>query len=168
MIYDPIILDTLQGLEPRPWAGLVYRHMLNNYPPTRANTRGARWNPPDVQAIYTSCDRETALAEAEYRLSLEPVQLRVRRVMYTLKVQLKSVLDITSNDILRKLGINAERLTESNFTTFQHIGGATNWLGHDGMLVPSARTKGINLVIYPLQQDSDLVIEEVQKEVIVG
>lgn len=142
--------------------------MLNNYPPTRPNTRGARWNPPDVQAIYTSCDRETALAEAEYRLSLEPVQLRVRRVMYTLKIQLKSVLDITDNDILKKLGINSERLAEPNFTSFQQIGGATNWLGHDGLLVPSARAKGINLVIYPLQQDPDLALEEIQKEVIVG
>lgn len=67
-------IETLGTIELRD--AIVYRHMLADIPPDRANTRGARWNPPDIAAIYTSFERETALAEAEYYLSLNTPPLR--------------------------------------------------------------------------------------------
>jgi RES domain-containing protein len=63
--YPPELLDRLQALTPAPWSGQVFRHMFGSYPPDAENTRGARWNPPGVAAIYTSLTREGALAEAE-------------------------------------------------------------------------------------------------------
>lgn len=138
--------------------------MLNDYPPGRQNTRGARWNPSDVAAIYTSCEHETAIAEGEYRLSMEPVRPRAKRVIYSLRVRLSSVLDLRDDKALRRLGLN--NITEANFSVCQQVGGAVHWLDHDGLLVPSARSNGTNLVIYPLKHDPTLDFEIVDSVII--
>jgi RES domain-containing protein len=65
MIYPPDMLDILQSATVSAWDGTVYRHMFGSHPATRSNTEGARWNAPGLEAIYTSCERETALAEAD-------------------------------------------------------------------------------------------------------
>ncbi|MGO9320726.1 MAG: RES domain-containing protein [Solirubrobacteraceae bacterium] len=73
MVYPPELLDRLQAIAPGSWAGQAFRHMFGDYPPDAENTRGARWNPPSVAAIYTSLAREGALAEAEHQIAVQPV-----------------------------------------------------------------------------------------------
>jgi hypothetical protein len=49
---DRSSLDSiLASLKSSTWSGWVFRVMLNDYPPDRENTQGARWNPPDIAAI---------------------------------------------------------------------------------------------------------------------
>ena len=79
MFYDHELLDALQSLGSVVWQGLVYRHMFANYPPHLENRRGARWNPPDVPAIYTSLERQTVLAEAEHHIASQPLLPRAAR-----------------------------------------------------------------------------------------
>ncbi len=149
MIHDPALLDQLQELEPHPWEGIVYRHMVNDYPPERTNTRGARWNPPEEAAIYASVDRATVLAEAEYRLSAQIVQPRLkRRTIYEVKVKLLHSLDLQSPTLLRQIGITERELKADDHTPCQKIAGAAAFLDFDSLLVPSARHPGTNLVIF--------------------
>ena len=168
MIYSPDTLDILQSAVASAWSGTVYRHMFGSYPPARSNTTGARWNDVGVEAIYTSCERETALAEAEYYIAAQPLRPRAKRTLYTIQVSLQNVLDLMAPGLLSKLGITAAVLSSNDQAPCRTIGGAVNWLGHDGMLVPSARhASGTNLVIY--QQDLsatkfDVVAEEVIAE----
>jgi RES domain-containing protein len=166
LIYDPAILDILQGLQPQEWRGTVYRHMLADYPPERDNTRGARWNPPGTAARYASLEKETALAEAEYLLSLQNPRPRAIRTLYSIKVRLLSVLDLTSSDLLSRLGITGSKLRDSDHSACQAIGGAVAWLEHDGLLVLSARHAGTNLVIYPTNANPRMEFEVVGREVI--
>jgi len=152
MIYPSEMLDTLQSAALSSWEGTVYRHMFASQPPTRANTGGARWNEPNLAAIYTSCERETALAEAEYYISLQPLRPKVKRTLFTLQVSLTKVIDLTPKRLLAQLGISDDVLSGIDHTPSRVIGAAANWLGHAGLLVPSARRRGgTNLVIY--QQD---------------
>lgn len=128
--------------------------MLGRNLPAHINVRGARWNPPQTGAIYTSLERETALAEAEYHLSLQTPPMRVRRVIYSVHVALQKVVDLRSFDVLSRLSIPIASLTSADFTLCQRIGGAVVRLGNDGLLVPSVRRAGgVNLVIYPTQQE---------------
>lgn len=60
MVYPPELLDRLQAITPTPWSGQAFRHMFGDYPPDAENTRGARWNPQGVAAIYTSLTRDGA------------------------------------------------------------------------------------------------------------
>ena len=67
---DRSSLDSiLSTLKSTPWTGRVFRVMLGDYAPDRENTLGARWNPPDVAAIYTCLAEETCIAEVEYTLA---------------------------------------------------------------------------------------------------
>lgn len=149
MIYEPPFLDRLEQLGSQPWEGIVYRHMFGNYPPSRQNTLGARWNPREVAAIYASLERDTALAEAAHRISLEPFRPKAKRTLYRISVRLSRVVDLTNPGTLAELGVTAIELTADLSPACAKVGGAVAWLGSDGLLVPSARARGTNLVIYP-------------------
>jgi RES domain-containing protein len=167
MIYPPAMLDLLQSAVGSAWKGTVYRHMFGSHRPARANTTGARWNEPPLEAIYTSCERETALAEAEYYLAAYPVRPKAKRVLYTIRVSLQSVLDLTAPGLLDRLGITPAILQADDHSPCRLIGNAANWLGHDGLLVPSARRpSGMNLVIY--QQDLSTSDFEVLSEEVIA
>jgi RES domain-containing protein len=99
-MYDRNLLQALARIEPVSWDGIVFRHMFANYPPQRENTLGARWNPPQVPAIYTSLSRDGVLVEAQYQIDSEPLRPRVRRTVYKISVRLASVLDLTPQGAL--------------------------------------------------------------------
>lgn len=163
MIYDPELLDKLQEVEPGPWAGRVYRYMFGEQEPTRPNTRGARWNPPGVAAIYTTLDTDTLKAEIEYRLQLDVVRPRVSPQLYTIEIELSEVLDLSTRGVLQHLGLTDEQLAGVDYRACQEIGGAVAWLEHDGLLVPSARRSGgVNLVIFPTSQGADAKFELIE------
>src|SRR5262245_12010369 len=98
--------------------------MFGSYPPDRENVRGARWNPPDIPAIYTSVMRETALAEAQFQIDNQPLVPRARRVLYHLRLRLSSVLDLTAPEVLPKLGITADKLGSADHSMCRSVGGA--------------------------------------------
>lgn len=119
MIYPPDMLDILQSAAVSAWSGTVYRHMFGANLPTHANTHGARWNDTGLAAIYTSCERETALAEAEYYISLQPLRPRAKRALYTVRVTLKNVIDLTARRFSRSLG---SAMPFSRVQTTHHVG----------------------------------------------
>jgi RES domain-containing protein len=167
MIYPPEMLDILQSATVSAWDGTVYRHMFGSHTADRINTEGARWNAPSLAAIYTSCERETALAEAEYYTSMQPLRPRAKRTLFTIHVSLKNVIDLTAADLLSRLGVADDVLSSIDHSPCRTIGAAVNWLGHDGLLVPSARRRsGTNLVIF--QQDLATSAFEVTDEEIIA
>lgn len=166
MGHDPKLLRALRKFDPRPWRGVVWRHMFASYPPERENTLGARWNPPGVAAIYASLERETALAEAEYQIGMEPRRPPVRRTIYRIRVSLQSVLDLSTPERLASLGLQLADLSGIDHAACRRIGGAVESLEHDGLLVPSARAGGTNLVIYPNRQGPDYEFRVLGREAI--
>ena len=165
MAFSPELLDKLQRLEPDAWTGIVYRHMVADYPPTLENIRGARWNPRGTPAIYASLDRETCLAEASYILSLQPLAARVKRTIYRIGVKLSSVLDLRDHSVLQDVAFPPEELESIEYRHCQEVGGAVAWLGSDGLLIPSARKRGgSNLVIFTASQTQDTDFEVIDSE----
>jgi len=164
VVYDHELLDALQSLGSVVWQGLVYRHMFANYPPLLENRRGARWNPPDVPAIYTSLERQTVLAEAAHHIELQPLRPRAVRTVYTMRASLSAVLDLRDPDILARVGLQLQSLADTDWSRCQLVGGAAEFLGHDGLLIPSARAQGTNLVIFPNRCDPEEELEIIEKE----
>jgi RES domain-containing protein len=141
--------------------------MFAKFSPERENTAGARWNPKEVPAIYASLSRDGVLAEADHQIAQEPLRPKVRRTIYAVRVDLSKVLDITSDEVLNAVGLSVEALSEMDHAECQHVGGAAEYLGHDGLLVPNVRLHGsTNLVIYPNQQDAAYRFRIVDAEVI--
>jgi RES domain-containing protein len=160
------LLKLLEKLESRVWDGLAWRHMFGENQPTRQNVLGARWNPSGVPAIYCSLDRATALAEGEYAIAAQPLRPTVKRTTYKLHVRLENILDLSSRSMLLELGINDQALAGVDHAPCQRIGGAVEWLEHDGLLVPSARGPAANLVIFPRKQGSGTDFEVIENEVV--
>jgi RES domain-containing protein len=166
VIYSREILNFLERLEARPFAETVHRHMFGDYPPERENVDGARWNPPGVHAIYAALSRDGALAESEYQISLQPNPPRAKRTLYAIAVELASVIDFSSRTLLQDLGIGDDELGSLDLGPCQMVGGAVEWLGHDGLLVPSARHGGTNLVVFPRHTGQTYRFETVNTELI--
>lgn len=164
MVYDPTLLDQLEALEPRAWQGTVWRHMFAEYPPDRPNTTGARWNPPGVAAIYTSLDRSSAIAEGDHAVAMQPIRPRAKRTVYEVHVQVHAMVDLTDRELLRAVGVDDDALTAIPSRACQAVGGAAAWLERDGLLIPSARADGANLVIFVDLQDPDAEFKVVTSE----
>ena len=159
-VYDPKLLDQIEQLGTRVFDGHVWRHMFNDFPPELVNTRGARWNPPGTSAIYTSIERGTALAEAQHAIDSQPLRPRPRRrVMYELHITLDQVVDLSA-DRYTRLGLTVKDLHDDDFTACQQIGGAVAWLGYDGLLVPSVRAPGTNIVVLVDNLSADSIFEQ--------
>jgi RES domain-containing protein len=115
VVYDRKLVAALESLNPVPWEGMVFRHMFDPFPPERQNSRGARWNPPEVPAIYTSLQRNTALAEADYYVDLQPLRPKATRRIYRLEVALLSVLDLSEWKLLRSLGVDGDLFSSQEY-----------------------------------------------------
>ena len=159
---DEKLAEALESLQAAPWDGSVWRHMYADIPPSKSNVRGARWNPPGVEAIYTSLDEPTVLGEAEYAMQVQPVQSRAPRRLYQLQVRLSSVIDLTGASSLAVVGLGTTTIGDIDVGLTQQVGGVAAWLGRDGILVPSARHAGTNLVIFPTNRDEEAIFDEIR------
>ncbi len=167
---DRSSLDSiLSTLKSTPWTGRVFRVMLGDYPPDRENTLGARWNPPDVAAIYTCLAEETCIAEVEYTLARQPrpVKPGLRKTLYEIQLSLATTVGI--EPILPKLeriGVGKPELFADDMKLSQEIGRLVTWFGCDGLFVPSARSVGGNLVIYPARTSDSYQFDVVGQRIL--
>lgn len=150
---DPVSLESiLASRAGTKWSGRAFRVMLNDFPPNRENTGGARWNPPETAAIYTCLEPSVCIAEVEFGLKRQPrpVKSNLRKTLFEIEVALAAVLDLGPLlPALAKIGIDASHLFADDMKVSQEIGRLVTWYGCDGLLVPSARSNGNNLVICP-------------------
>lgn len=125
----------------------------------RANAFGARWNPAGLEALYCSLDRDVALAEIGYLVKKQPVAVSSPMRITRLSVRLHKVVDLSSEGSLERLGHSIADVGLADHRIPQHIGGAVAWLEFPGMLVPSVRAPGTNLVVFVAKQLPNDVVD---------
>lgn len=163
-IHDPALLDAIESLGSEALDNVtVWRHMFNDYPPELSNTRGARWNPAGLSAIYTSQDRDTAIAEGQHAIDSQPLRPNARRFVYELRVSARKALRINVSDF-PALRLDLTDLQSSDFTACQRLGAHAAFLEYDALIVPSARADGSNIVIFVNELAADAVFERVSVE----
>jgi len=126
--FDPTLLDAIEETVIQ-WRGVVYRQVFEGTDVLRANIRGARWNPPEVEALYCSLQSRTAAAEVDHFIGRQPVPIR-------------------NFETLERCEITSEMVMGEDLSKPQLVGGAAAWLQCAGMLIPSARDEGVNLVVF--------------------
>lgn len=163
-IHDPELLDALERLGSEALENAtVWRHMFNDNPPELSNTRGARWNPAGLAAIYTSEHRETAIAEGQHAMDMQPIRPTAKRFVYELRVSAQKALRIRRSD-LPTLGLAESDLESTDFSACQRVGAHAAFLEYDAIIVPSARADGANIVIFVNELAADAVFERVDQE----
>jgi RES domain-containing protein len=167
-LFDPEFLDALERHVTPEWIGFAYRVTVGTTEPLQTNTRGARWNPPDVEALYTSLIAEAALAEVEHLLSKQPVRVLVPRYVSRLSLRLSRVVDLSRTDVIEEFGWSLDDLSGEDLSLPRKIGSAIEFLGVPGLLVPSARTDTTNLVLFMKNHGATESVEILETHAVTG
>jgi RES domain-containing protein len=116
----------------------------------RGAVANGRWNAVgEFEVLYTSLEREGALAEVGYRLSLEPVwPSKIQHEIHELKIKVDHALRFQDLGQLEKLGVNVSRYETFEYSETQAIAAAAHFLEFDALIVPSARFNCSNVVLF--------------------
>jgi RES domain len=153
MIHDQNLVDRLSELATERFEGEVFRATGISIDPVAPSISGGRWAPPPdgdpgIYVLYTSLDREGAIAEmCSFLADLTPIP-KPRPIKVTrLAVTTSRTLRLGRAD-LTALGVDMDRYGERDYSRTQKIGAALAFLGFDGLIAPSARWTCDNLIIF--------------------
>ena len=148
MIHDPVLLDQLSAFNHVQFDGSVFRATRKSLEALTPSTSGGRWAPKDsVSVLYTSCQREGALAEICFHWSQFTPLPTKPAALHELRVTTKKTLRLLRGN-LETLGIDWQHYGVVNYARTQEIGAAVAFLECDGLLAPSARWECENLMLF--------------------
>ena len=146
---DLPLLDALDKFPRQPFDGKVWRVVRNGRDPLLASPSISRWCNGTFDVLYTSMERDGALAEIFALLSLQPVFPSVPQwLIYQIDVAASQTLRLADLPTLAKLGVDVARYTGRHYSRTQEIADAACFLGFDGLLAPSARWNCLNAMLF--------------------
>ena len=153
MIHDPKLLQRLDSRNTLAFAGTVFRATRVGQDPLAPSSRGGRWMVPDhVPVLYTSMERDGAIAEVAFHLSqLTPRPSKPIEV-HEIEASARKTLRLVEADLFL-LGVDPSAYKAINYPRTQEIGAAVEFLGCDGLIVPSLRWKCENAVFFVDRHD---------------
>ncbi|MGB9117196.1 RES family NAD+ phosphorylase [Bradyrhizobium sp.] len=149
-VHERSVLDALEKLDPEPFDSDVWRVARKGRDPLRGSSANGRWGAPgELEVLYTSEQRDGALTEVGFRLSLEPVwPSLIQHQIHILAVKTERTLRLVDMRELANLGVDTSRYETFEYGATQAIAAAAHFLEFDGLLVPSARFACSNLVLF--------------------
>jgi RES domain-containing protein len=145
---DLELLDAVDKFAPTDFEGQVWRVVREARDVLQASPVGARWDPGSFDVLYTSLDRAGALEEVYFHLSRQPVFPSVPFEIHRIHVRARKTLRLAEIQLLEKLGVDTGNYASMDYSRTQAIADAAFFLGFDGLIVPSARTQSLNLVLF--------------------
>ena len=146
--HDRALLDALE-IAAIPFSGNVWRISQVGRDPLKGSSLSGRWSGGDYSVLYTACERDGALAEIGFRLSLEPIwPSRLQHLLHEIKVECEKVIDLSDLPALEKLGVTTPKYKSLDYSVTARISAAVAFLEYDAMLVPNARFACRNLIIF--------------------
>jgi RES domain-containing protein len=134
----------------------VWRVVTDGANPLRPSRAGGRWDDGTFDVLYTSSERDGALAEAWFHLSRgQPViPSRISKRIHRIKIELDRVLDLSIQGKLAALGMDmsnygrpsyAQRVQE--YPPPQQLAEIAFFYEYEAIIVPSARWPTSNVVV---------------------
>ena len=158
---DVELLDALEALPTESFEGDVWRILRDGRDPLLGYRPGARWDPPGgFDVICTALEADGARAEIFYHLNRAPVfPSNAVYLLHGIRLRTQRTLRLADLKALAALGVDTGRYGETDYRTIpmrtQEIGDAAHFLGYDGLIVPSARYDGDNLVLFADRVEPD-------------
>jgi RES domain len=148
MLHDPALLEQLSAFKKESFDGEVFRATRRSLDPLAPSTSGGRWAPEGlVSVLYTSLLREGALAEISFHWSQLTPRPSRPAVLHRLGISAERRLRLLRAD-LEKLDLDMTQYESVNYGRTQEIGAAIAFLGCDGLIVPCARWRCENLIVF--------------------
>jgi hypothetical protein len=146
---DLKLLDALDAFAREAVEGEVWRLVRSGREPTLGSPSRSRWCNGSFDVLYTSFERDGAIAEIHALLSLQPV-FPSKDAWFANKLRIKSTQTLRLADLLTlsRMGVDTARYSERDYGRTQDIADAAYFLGFDGLVAPSARWPCLNLVLF--------------------
>jgi RES domain-containing protein len=174
----------IQSQSFQPWTGAVYRVTTLNYPNPKSILQGegsfrygGRWNAiGSFRAVYGSTEDTVAVAESRANAEYAgmPYPFRTPRLLVTIELSLRRVLDLSLEPARKDLEITLEMLSQEDWRKIQEqrresftqtLGRAVFENGSEGLLAPSARVSGgVNVVYFPGNKQGASVVRVYESE----
>jgi hypothetical protein len=155
-LHDRAMLDAIEQIAAETIELEVWRITRRGRDPLRGASAHGRWGAAgELEMLYTSEQRDGALAEIGFRLSLEPVwPSLIQHELHSIAVQADRILRLDIGHIAQ-LGVDRARYESFDYGVTEAIAAAAHFLEFNGLLVPSARFPCANLVLF-----TDRVVED--------
>ena len=144
-------MELLKAVPVTSFEGTVYRRSLAPFQNSMLSmagsmARGGRYNIRDYfGCLYACFEQETLQAEMARYFTVAPDCGFADAVI---SVRLSRVVDLTSEFLLKRLGLSTEQLLEDSYTLTQHVGQCAWSVGLEALIVPSAAaSRRCNLAI---------------------
>lgn len=163
---DPELLAYLEGCRHGRFDGIANRVVWADGSPIQGSSSArGRWNSPEGQfeILNTSLAADGADAEFEAFWSLFEQRPDRRALNWKLRVRLWRVVELGFEE-LGQLGVRQTDYRSRNYSRTQEISDGLNYLGCDGLIVPSARYDCNNLIVYMQNLSRDCILEEVESK----
>jgi len=146
---DLQLLDAIDAFRRKPLDAEVWRVVRDGRDPVLGSPSLSRWCDGTFDVLYTSLDRDGAIAEIHALLSLQPVfPSKIQWFAHKLRISAAQTLKLADLPTLARLGVDVERYAARDYSRTQPIAEAANFLGFDGLIAPSARWSCLNLVLF--------------------
>jgi RES domain-containing protein len=151
------LLDAIEAEAASRFRGIVWRVVTKGFDPLRPSRAGGRWDDGSFDVLYTSNERDGALAEAWFHLARgQPIiPSKIRKRVFQIEAQLERVLDLSSDGKLASLGVNMAsfgRLSymqrTSEYPAPQQLAEIAFFYQFEAIVVPNARWPTSNVVVF--------------------
>jgi RES domain len=154
---DSGLIDALEAKPTGKFTGNVWRVVSEGREPTQCSAPGGRWDDGTFDVLYTSLEREGALAEMHFHLLRgQPIfPSKVRYRLHELHVVMDGIMRFETLAELGALGLDLSRYGQLSYAgrageypRTQEIAEVAHFLGCDGLIVPNARRACQNFVAF--------------------
>jgi hypothetical protein len=145
---DLTLLDALDAMPREAFDGRVWRAVPEGRDPALGRAALGRWGDGSFDVLYTSLDRDGAVAEIHEYLNLQPVfPSKPPWRLIDLSVRARRTLRFADLAALKPLGVDIDAYRKRDYARTQEIADAAYVLGFDGLIAPSARWACANLML---------------------
>ncbi len=150
-LLDAFEIQTPVSLEARLW-----RVVSDGRDPLQPGRAGGRWDDGTFDALYTSSERNGAIAEAWFHAARgQPIPpSKPRKRVHRIEARLSKALDLSADGRLASLGVDMQQYGRLSYVerggeypTTQQIGEAAFFYEYEAIIVPNARWPASNVVI---------------------
>jgi hypothetical protein len=146
---DPDLLDALDALPREPLSGNVWRVVREARDPLQGVPSHSRWCDGGFDVLYTSLERDGAIAEIHAFLCAQPIfPSRPVWRCHGLRVATRRTLRLADLAALARLGVDLSTWKDRRYGRTQEIADAAHFLDFDGLIAPSARWDCRNLMLF--------------------
>jgi RES domain-containing protein len=143
------LLDAVDAHPRRRYEGRLWRLAREGRDPLQGGRSASRWCNGSFDVLYTSLEREGAIAEIYALLSLQPVfPSKIAFRAHRLTVSVRQCLHLADLSKLASLGVDTAHYQDREYAKTQEIADAAYFLGFEGLIVPSARWRCTNAVLF--------------------